>query len=342
VKPPGALPVQAIRAAQIGLVEHLFESRYPLGKSLQVFLLGCGLLVAGVIVWQAIANSGAPDPLAPGASTSAALFDIGVLVFREGLECVLVLAAITAGSKRAYASPGRPVALGVAVAFGATLATWVAAVRVLDELSRHLSALAIQAATGLLAVVVLLIVMNWFFHKLYWTGWISFHSKRKRELLEQAGADLRSPVGVFWGMALLGFTSLYREGFEVVLFLQSYRLRLASSVVLGGTCLGIILTGIVAVFTFVAHQRLPYRRMLVLTGILLGIVLIVMVGEQAQEMQLAHWIPTTPIPALVPVTPPWVGLWFSIFPTVQTLLAQAMAAALVLGSYVAASGGKTA
>ena len=35
----------------------------------------------------------------------------------------------------------------------------------------------------LLAILVLLVVMNWFFHKLYWTGWISLHNQRKRELM---------------------------------------------------------------------------------------------------------------------------------------------------------------
>jgi high-affinity iron transporter len=45
--------------------------------------------------------------------------------------------------------------------------------------------------------------------------------------------------------------------------------------------------------------------MLVLTGIMLGGVLLVMVGEQAQEMQLAHWLPSTYIPAIARIVPPW-------------------------------------
>src|SRR5213078_393646 len=98
---------------------------------------------------------------------------------------------------------------------------------------------------------------------------------------------------LWFGLVLLGFTSLYREGFEVVLFLQSYYLRLGGGVVLKGALLGIVLTGLVAILTFVLQQRLPYRKMLITTGILLGMVLLVMVGEQAQEMQLAHWIATT-------------------------------------------------
>jgi high-affinity iron transporter len=40
------------------------------------------------------------------------------------------------------------------------------------------------------------------------------------------------------------------------------------------------------------------------------VVLQMMVGEQAQEIQLAHWIPTTPISRLEDVIPAWMGLWF--------------------------------
>ena len=94
-----------------------------------------------------------------------------------------------------------------------------------------------------------------------------------------------------------------------------------------------MLTGMVAVLTFVANRRLPYRKMMIVTGIMLGGVLLVMVGEQAQEMQLAHWIPTTTLPGLASVVPDWAGLWFSVFPTVQTLAAQGFAGALVIGSY---------
>jgi high-affinity iron transporter len=308
------------------------------GGALRRILLVCGFVVAGVMIWQGVTSSGNPNPLAPATSSFAAALDISVLVFREGLECVLVLAAITAGmdDRRQYRNP---IAIGAGVGFIVTLLTWVVAVHILDDLSQSVSALALQAATGLLAVVVLLVVMNWFFHKVYWAGWISLHNKRKRELLENADSPRTSTFGFLWGMGLLGFTSLYREGFEVVLFLQSYRLKVGGKTVLEGVCIGLLLSGIVAVLTFVAHRRLPYRKMLVLTGVLLGIVLIVMVGEQAQEMQLAHWLPATEISSLAGVIPPWMGLWFSVFPTVETLGGQALAAVLVLGSYTAANRG---
>jgi high-affinity iron transporter len=298
--------------------------------ALRIGIVVAALCVVAMLVWQGFTAHGAPDPTRLNTSPTVAFLDIGILVFREGLECILVLAAITAsmtGAKRAHR---RPVALGAGLAFIASLITWFIAVRIVGSLSDNMSAL------DLLAVIVLLVIMNWFFHKIYWGGWIRAHNRRRKALLENARAAEISQSRLWFGLVLLGFTSLYREGFEVVLFLQSYHLRLGGAVVLKGALLGIVLTAMVAVLTFVLQQRLPYRKMLIATGILLGIVLLVMVGEQAQEMQLAQWIPTTPIESLQPYLPPWMGLWFAVFPTVETLVAQLIAAVLVIGSYYAA------
>src|SRR2546429_2746388 len=304
--------------------------------ALRIGIVVAALCVVAMLVWQGVTAHGAPDPTRPDTSPTVAFLDIGILVFREGLECMLVLAAITASMTGAKRANRRPVALGAAFAFIATLITWLIAVRIVGSLGDNMSALDLQAATGLLAVIVLLVIMNWFFHKIYWGGWIRAHNRRRKTLLENARAAEISRWRLWFGLVLLGFTSLYREGFEVVLFLQSYHLRLGGGVVLKGALLGIVLTAMVAVLTFVLQQRLPYRKMLITTGVLLGIVLLVMVGEQAQEMQLAHWIPTTEISSLKNYMPPWMGLWFAVFPTVETLVAQLIAAVLVIGSYYAA------
>ena len=283
--------------------------------------------VSAILLLQVLRTGGLPDPTGHG-DFGARVLDIAVLVFREGLECILVLSAITANMIGPRRSLQQPVAAGASAAFFATLLTWALAIRIVDSLAENIPALDVQAATGLLAILVLLVVMNWFFHKVYWAGWISLHSRRKQSLLKEA-----SPARLLWGLALLGFSSLYREGFEVVLFLQSYRLKLGGTTVLYGVVLGLALTTVVGLLTFVAHRRLPYRRMLVFTGVMLGLVLLVMVGEQAQEMQLARWLPTTPIVSLQHVIPGWMGLWFAVFPTVETLAAQLLAAALVVGSF---------
>jgi high-affinity iron transporter len=284
----------------------------------------------GALAWKAVVSpDGVVDPTSADAHLGhgAVVVNSALLVFREGLEAVLVLAAFTASFVGANSSLRRPVAGGAGLALAASVGTWFLAVGVIGLLGGP--GLDVQAGTGLVAVAVLLVVMNWFFHKVYWTGWISAHNRRRRALLDGGDAGRRALLG----LALLGFTAVYREGFEVVLFLQNLRLQAGSRTVLEGVALGLALTVAVGVLTFALQQRLPYRRMLVATGVLLGFVLLVMVGESVQELQLASWLPTH---AIGVEFPGFLGLWFALFPTVEGLAAQVLAAALVVGSYLAA------
>ena len=327
---PLALPVRQLKNL---MTDNPQLPAKPLRLAFKIFLAIAAVIVAGILIWQGITANGNPNPT-PNMNPVSAALDIAVLVFREGLETILVLAAIVASMTGEKKSLRKPVIGGAFVAFLATLVTWFIAVGIVKSLGENVSALNLQAATGLLAVVVLLVVMNWFFHKVYWGGWIAMHNRNKKKLLTKANESVISEKKLFWGLILLGFASLYREGFEVVLFLQTYYLQMGGKIVFAGALLGLFFTGIVALLTFVLHQRLPYRKMLVFTGILLGVVLLVMVGEQAFEMQQANWIGTTTISWLK--IPDWAGVWFSVFPTVQTLVAQAIALVLVVGSYFVA------
>jgi high-affinity iron transporter len=287
-------------------------------------------VTAVVLGWHG--GGGVPDPSSPGShmSRTTAVLDSAVLVFREGLETILVLAAVTAsflGGNRVYR---RPVALGGAAALLASVATWFVAIWFIGMFGGR--GLTVQAATGIPAIIVLLVVMNWFFHKVYWTGWISHHHKRRRSLLPTPGQP--ATRAILLGLGLLGFTSVYREGFEIVVFLQGLRVAQGSSVVLEGVVLGLLFTAAVGVLTFVLHERLPYRRLLIITGLMLVAVLVVMVGEEVNEMQAAGWISSTPIAGVH--LPGWTGTWLSLFANWQTVGAQALALLLVLGSYVAA------
>ena len=224
----------------------------------------------------------------------------------------------------------RPVVVGALVAFGATVATWFVAQAILAQFSAYSAEL--LAVTGLIAIGVLLVVMNWFFHKVYWTQWIGKRNdQRKRALARSAEGGFLA--GQVVALVLLGFSSVYREGFEVVLFLQTLQLQAGTPAVLEGVAIGLAGTIAVGIVTFFLQQKLPYRRMLVVTGILLGAVLVVMVGGSARALQDVGWIPTTPLGVTFPG---WLARWFEVVPTWETLGAQLFAAILVVGSYFAA------
>ena len=106
------------------------------------------------------------------------------------------------------------------------------------------------------------------------------------------------------------------------------------AVVLRGVALGLAGTAAVGVVTFVMQVRLPYRRMFIITGIMIAGVLVTMVGHTVHVMQAIGWLPITPVTGLN--LPWWMGQWFGAWATWQGLGLQFTAAVFVFGSYVLA------
>jgi high-affinity iron transporter len=293
------------------------------GRRLLWWLAGLAV-VSGLVYLMATASTGPSDPTeatTPQSHTTV-VFNSAIIVFREGLEAVLIFAAVIASFLGANRSRRKPVIAGALAAFGGAVVTWFIAQAVLGAASSLGPKL--EAITGFLAIVVLLIVLNWFVHNIYWSQWIGRHHRRRRRLLAGTGS------GVVLGLFALGFTSVYREGFEVVLFLQTLQLQNGTATVLEGVAFGLAGTAVVGVITFWLHHRLPYKKMLVMTGILVGVVLVVMTGGTALTFQELGWIPSHPLPFEVPT---WLGSWFEIYGTYETIAAQLLAAAFVVGSY---------
>ncbi len=265
-------------------------------------------------------------PSAPGAIITNA----AIIVFREGLESVVILAALMASMVGAMARHRRPMVLGVVLSLLATAATWWIAQQILSSLTRFGERL--EAIVSLIAIGILLLITNWFFHKAYWKDWMAgFHQQKRRVLSAETGQ--------FVGLVLLGFTSMYREGFETVLFLQALVLDAGTTVVLQGVAVGALAVLVVGAITFKLQARLPYKKMLVWTGVLIGLVLVTMVGKTVHVMQAVGWVGITPIQGVTP--PYWAGLWFGLYATWQGVIMQIGAAVFVVGSYYLAEGMQT-
>src|SRR3954451_9506159 len=253
-------------------------------------------VIAGLVYLMATASTGPVDPTEVKTSHGTAVVNSAIIVFREGLEAVLIFAAVTASFLGANRRRRRPVVAGAAVAFAASVVTWFLVQALLDVASPLGPRL--EAITGFIAVVVLLVVLNWFVHRVYWSEWIGRHHRQRRRLLARTG------IGATLGLVALGFTSVFREGVEVVLFLQNLELKAGSSTVAEGVALGLAGTAVVGVLTFFLHRKLPYKKMLVLTGVMVGVVLCVMIGGTALTFQDLGWLPRHATPFTLPG---WLG-----------------------------------
>lgn len=253
------------------------------------------------------------------------IFNAATIVFREGLEAVLILASLVASMIGANRRFKRPLVLGALLAFLATALLFWLAQTVLQWLSRYGEKL--EAIVSLVAIGVLLLVMNWFFHKVYWTKWISKHHTRRRTVIGSA-------AGQALGLIVLGFTSVFREGAETVLFLQALVLDAGVLVVIEGTLVGLAGTAIVGALVLVLQTKLPHKKMLMVTGVMIAMVLVVMVGTTTHVLQVVGWLPISPIQGVV--VPYWMGVWFGLYGTWQGILLQVLALVFVIGSYYAA------
>lgn len=254
---------------------------------------------------------------APGATIT----NTAIIVFREGLEAVLILVALMGSLRARGTQPQRRMML-----LGALLACVAAAVtgwlfsRVMTTVISQQNELV--AWVSLLATGVMLLITNWFFHKVYWTDQLASLHNRKARILA---------LGGMFGLFTLGFTSVYREAFETALFLQPLMLTAGDGVVLQGLLIGLVGVLAIAVIVFLLHNKLPYKRLLIVTGILIGLVLVSLVGNTVYAVQVVGWLPISPVGTVF--IPRWMEEWFGVYPTWEGIGFQIASIILVLGSY---------
>jgi high-affinity iron transporter len=268
------------------------------------------------------------EAIGEGASRPTVIANTAIIAFREGLEAVLILAALMAsmvGSQRRYR---RPLLAGAGLALVASMVTWVVAQTVLGSLSRYGERL--EAIVSLVAIGVLLLILNWFYHRIYWQQNLQDLHRRKKSILSGAGLSLAAAQVA--GLVALGFTSVYREGFETTLFVQALTIEAGAWTVLQGLAIGLAATLAVGILVVSLERRLPHKKMLIATGLMITWVLIVLVGQTVQVLQKVGWVPVTPLADLR--LPYWSGAWLGVYPTWEGLTAQAAAALFVVGSYL--------
>lgn len=253
-----------------------------------------------------------------GAPAIAAAYSF-VILFREGLEAVLVIAAILgyleASRNVAYR---RPILLGVGAAGVASVLTFVLATLVLSiaPVQREL----LEAGTALLAVALLFYVSFWLVARLDQRRWMEF---------VKAKVWSAASTGSMLALAAVGFTAVYREGFETVLFYQAllaFAQELEAWVALGAVA-GALALGGVGLAIFRAGKRIPLKAFLGTAVVMVMALSVAMVGNAVRALQEATVLPVTFLEG-VPRLPIFLADLTGWHPTLQTILAQAVLAAI--------------
>jgi len=199
------------------------------------------------------------------------------------LVIAILLGSLASGRATGYR---RPLGLGILAAIGATVLVWLLTTLVLDlaPVQREL----LEGVTAVVAVVVLFLVSFWLVSQL--------EQKRRLEFMRARVASAIA-AGSTLAFAGLGFTAVFREGFETVLFYQALAIfaeGLEVWVVLGAVTAAVAL-GLAAYAVIGLGKKLPFRQLLFAGATTLLLLSVAFAGNAVRSLQEAGWIPVTPI-----------------------------------------------
>jgi high-affinity iron transporter len=247
-----------------------------------------------------------------------------MIIFREGLEAVLLLSALLGYLESAKATQYRkPILLGMGLAVVATAVTFFAIGAVLDALPFGREVL--EAVTAMIAVAVLFYVSFWLIARLEQKRWMEFLRTRVWSAVT---------LGSTAALAMIGFTAIYREGFETALFYQAlmtFGSGLGQYVALG-LGLGIAALVVVSYAIFKLGRRLPVRAFLTTAVVILMATSVTFLGNAVRSLQEADVVRLTTLNGW-PRAPIFLAQALGYWPSRETIGAQAVLTSIyVLGA----------
>jgi len=209
-----------------------------------------------------------------------------LILLREGLEAILVLAAILAFLRNTgQQSAVRSVNVGWGLALLAGLATWALAAYVIDVSGAQRELL--EGATALFASVMVLWLGVWMHDRRHAAAWQDYI---KSSLVGGGGR---------FGFAILAFFSVYRELFEVILFYETLWLQAGpaghNAVLAGGATALVLLVGLAWVILR-GSAKLPLALFFGINAGLLCALSVVFAGHGVKALQEAGVFGTRPVP----------------------------------------------
>ena len=253
--------------------------------------------------------------LSPVTTFSSAL----VILLREGLEAILVLAALVAMLiKSGRRDALRYVHAGWIAALALGAVTWVAAsyVVTLSGASREVT----EGVTALLAAVMLLYVGFWMHRHAHAARWKAFI-----ETQVQAALSGRTR----WALASIAFLAVYREAFETVLFYQALWIEAGPSgrlAVAGGFAAAAVGLVLLAWLILKVGLRLPVGWFFGVGSVLMAVLAVVLAGKGIAALQHAGRLPVEPLD--LPTIPS-----LGVYPTWQGVLTQLALVVLIVTAF---------
>ena len=245
------------------------------------------------------------------------------IILREGLEALLIVAAVIAYiHKSGHGDKQKVINNSVCWALGASVITALLFQWLLTNAAAGREIL--EGVTMLIATVMLFGMSYWLLSKVEAQHWKAYLQKKIGTSLSQ---------GSLIGLWLTSFLAVYREGAETVLFYFALaadaKTALDYGYLFGGLALGIVILAVVYLIMRYSVVRLPLKPFFIFTGIFMYLMAFIFAGKGVAELIEGKAFTPTLIGDGT-LFPKWMGDWLGIMPYRETLLPQLVLLAAAL------------
>lgn len=235
-------------------------------------------------------------------------WDAGMILLREGLEAILVLAALLAFLQRTGNEDKRKwVWSGVWVGLLLSGIMAVILTYAIAQVAAGSARESIEGIAGLLSVALMITVGNWLHNKSNIHNWNQYIDKQMNRALAR---------GSLWSLFAVSGLAIFREGAETTIFYVGMAPSIApSQLALGfGATFVLLLALGYAIIRFSA--KLPVRPFFLVASALIYYLVVRFLGESIHSLQVSGWVPTHTASSL-----PTIGA-IGVYPTWETTLPQ--------------------
>ena len=245
------------------------------------------------------------------------VFDASIILLREGLEALLVIVALSAVLKRSASRAGQAwlwggAVTGLLLSIGLGLAIQAFFGAIITPANREL----LEGVIGLFAAAMLIYVSYWLHSKATLGGWQRYINQQTRQALQG---------GRLFGIALLAFLAVFREGAETALFYLGMASSISNADLLIGLAIGFAILAVLGVAMIALGVRVPMRPFFAIASVLVFYLCFKFIGTGIHSLQVAGLVPSTSATVL-----PSIDV-LGVYPTWQTTVVQAV----LLGAAVA-------
>ncbi|MDQ0220248.1 hypothetical protein ELQ35_15135 [Peribacillus cavernae] len=248
--------------------------------------------------------------------TSYSVWDAALILLREGLEALLIVATLLSFLKKVnQADKQKWIWFGVAAGLlsGAILAV------IINMLFSQLNAASnreyIEGVTGIVAVIMMLTVGAWLHSKSNIGSWSRYINKQMGEAIA---------TGNLFSFALISFLSIFREGAETIIFYTGMAPYMSLDQLLIGIGIALLILSIIGYLIIKYSVKIPISLFFTVATVLIYVVAFKILGMSIHSLQVSQAVATHTIHPF-----PFIE-WLGLYPTWETLVPQIILLVIIL------------